>query len=84
MKKINKWFAEVFLPSFDARMNNPKYPNSCILSAKQAEVCYKYMNAKNCVSTYNKCFTVYEAETKSAKYLMHTVGRYTFLDKTPK
>ena len=34
------WFTESFLPSLEKRMKNSKYPNQCILSEKQAEVCY--------------------------------------------
>lgn len=84
MAKANKWFTDVFLPCFDSRMNHPKYPNRCILSEKQADVCHKYMNAKQCHSTYNKWYNIYEAETETAKYTMYKAGRYTFLMKTEK
>ena len=84
MAKASKWFTEVFLPSFDPKMNNPKYPNRCILSEKQADVCHKYMTAKPCHSVYGKWYNLYEAETETARYTMYKAGRYTFLLKDVK
>lgn len=84
MAKASKWFKEVFLPSFDSKMNHPKYPNRCILSEKQANVCQRNMTEKPCHGDYNEWYIVYEAETETAKYMMYTAGRYTFLMKTEK
>ena len=84
MAKASKWFKEVFLPSFDSKMNHPKYPNRCILSEKQANVCHRNMTEKPCHGDYNEWYNVYEAETETAKYTMYTAGRYTFLTKTEK
>lgn len=81
MKK-NKWFEEVFLPSFDKNMNNPKYPNKVILSPKQEDVCIKNMSEKQCHGDYGY-FTVYEYKTESANYLLTFSGKYTFLHKRP-
>ena len=69
MAKASKWFKEVFLPSFDSKMNHPKYPNRCILSEKQANVCHRNMTEKPCHGDYNEWYNVYEAETETAKYI---------------
>lgn len=84
MSKASKWFKEVFLPSMDSKMNHPKYPNRCILSEKQANVCYRNMTEKPCHGDYNEWYIVYEAETETSKYTMYTAGKYTFLLKTKK
>ena len=84
MEKASKWFKEVFLPSFDSKMNHPKYPNRCILSEKQANVCHRNMTEKPCHGDYNEWYNVYEAETETTKYTMYTAGKYTFLLKTEK
>lgn len=48
MGKPSKWFLEVFLPSAIEKMqNNNKYPNTMILSDKQADVCYRNMEHRN-------------------------------------
>ena len=69
----NKWFEETFLPSIEARMNNPKYPNQAIISEKQGYICEKYMKPTNpdCITYF------YNVGTKH--YSMHRAGRYTFL-----
>lgn len=39
------WFLDEFLPSVASRIGkNAKYPNSCIVSEKQADVLWFYMN----------------------------------------
>lgn len=75
-----KWFTEVFLPSIEKRMNNPKYPNSCILSDKQADVCYKYMNEVDCYGDYGN-FVNYQIIANGYKWLMTKRGKYTFLER---
>lgn len=80
-----KWFQEVFLPSLEKRMVNPKYPNQCILSSKQAEVCYKHMKAvQHKDASYGNHFYIYEFETESKRYQMRQAGRYSFLSRTCK
>lgn len=38
------WFLDTFLPSVASRIgSNAQYPNSCIVSEKQADVLYFYM-----------------------------------------
>jgi hypothetical protein len=74
-----KWFEEVFLPSLESKMNNPKYPNSCILSEKQAEICYKYMKAKSCRGDYGG-FTNYEITIGGKYYQMTQRGKYHYLN----
>lgn len=76
---MNKWFKEVFLPNVTKTMeNNKKYPYTMILSDKQADICYKYMEAKECKGDYG-WFTNYYVESDGKKYMMYTQGRYTFL-----
>lgn len=74
------WFKDTFLPSLEKRMNNPKYPNSCILSQKQADVCYRYMKCKQHKGDYGT-FATYEYETEKALFQMSFAGKYTFLKK---
>lgn len=73
-----EWFKTVFLPSLEARMTNPKYPNQIILSPKQADICYKYMNSVQCHGDYGY-FTIYEIKIDGKLYQMTTRGKYTFL-----
>lgn len=73
-----KWFEETFLQSLEARMTNPKYPNQCILSEKQADICYRYMNSRNCSGDYG-CFTNYEYTVGNKFYQMTKRGKYHFL-----
>ena len=80
-KKGFDWFVGEFLPSLEKRMDNPKYPNTCILSALQAEVCYKYMESIQCKSDYG-WFYVYELKVGNKAYQMKKVGRYIFLSVT--
>lgn len=75
-----KWFTEVFLPSLEKRMNNPKYPNQLILSDKQYDVCLRYMNDKQCHGFYG-WFTIYEIEVDNIQYTVTDRGRYHFLSK---
>lgn len=73
-----QWFIETFLPSLERRMTNPKYPNQCILSDKQAEICYKYMGSRSCRGDYGT-FTNYEITVKNKYYQMTKRGKYHFL-----
>lgn len=72
------WFKNEFLPNLEKRMNNPKYPNQCILTEKQAEICYKYMKAVYCRGDYGGFYN-YEIEADNKKYVMTKRGNYTFL-----
>lgn len=75
-----KWFAEEFLPSLEKRMTNPKYPNRCILSEAQANVCFKYMTAIQCKdASYGTNFYNYRFDTENKIYLMTFAGRWTFM-----
>lgn len=78
MAKAN-WFEEVFLPSLEKRMNNPKYPNQVILTDKQEQVCERYMTYKPCVDLYNRDFGIYIYNVGTKHYTMTFAGRYTFL-----
>lgn len=73
-----KWFTEVFLPSLEKHMNNPKYPNQCILSLKQAEICYRYMNERYCSGDYGGFYN-YEIQVGNKYYQLTKRGKYTFL-----
>lgn len=82
MKNTNKneWFETVFLPSFDSKMNNPKYPNRVILSEKQADICLRYMKSRECCDTYGRYFSVYNYDVGTRHYCMWFAGKYTFLE----
>ena len=73
-----KWFTETFLPSLESRMDNPKYPNQCILSEKQAEVCYRYMESTQHRGDYG-WFTNYSIKVGTKVYKMYSQGKYIFL-----
>lgn len=77
-QKRNEWFENIFLASQKERMNNPKYPNQCILSPKQEYICEKYMVSNWHLSDYGGFYT-YEYKTDDEKYLMYFRGKYTFL-----
>lgn len=76
-----EWFETVFIPSICERMNNPKYPRSAILSDKQADICRKYMNAKQCHGDYG-WFTIYESEIDGVVYQLTFRGKYAILSRT--
>ena len=74
------WFVNEFLPSLEQRMTNPKYPNSCILSEKQADVCCRYMKSEQHSGVdYNWVFTTYNLTVGNKTYTLSTKGSYTFL-----
>lgn len=76
------WFTETFLPSFDGKMNNPKYLNSCILSERQADICKKYMERhQHKCSDYGHWFSTYQFDTDEWAYQLTFRGRYTFLSR---
>ena len=77
-----KWFLEVFLPSQEARMGrNPKYPNSCILSEKQAAICTRYMQQVYHKGDYGYFYT-WELKTPDGKkFQMSVAGKWTFLNR---
>lgn len=75
----SKWFLEVFLTSAIEKMqNNKKYPNTMILSDKQADVCYRNMEHKEFRTCYgwSGCR---EIEVDGYVVCMQQRGRYTFL-----
>lgn len=75
----SKWFLEVFLPGAIEKMqNNRKYPNTMILSDKQADVCYRNMEHKESHTDYG--WTGYnEISVDGFVVTMYKKGRYTFL-----
>ena len=80
MGKPSKWFLEVFLPSAIEKMqNNKKYPNTMILSDKQADVCYRNMEHKE---SHTNCGWVgyNEITVDGFAVTMCRRGRYTFLN----
>lgn len=81
MKNNKKWFEETFLPSLEAKMNNPKYPNQVILTEAQAMICEKYMEKKSlCGVDYNGYFTSWSYQIGEKHYSMNQRGRYVFLN----
>lgn len=82
MNNNNNWFDTVFLPSFDNRMSNPNYPNQCILSEKQADICRRYMTESSAHdSDYKKDFIYLTYAIGGTNYIVEYRGRYTFLKK---
>lgn len=79
-KKSNRWFEETFLPSFEEKMHNPKYPNQTILSERQADICRKYMDEKENKGDYG-WHTTFSKKVGGTVWYIHTAGRYTFLSR---
>jgi hypothetical protein len=75
-----KWFVEVFLKSMieKEQLQPQKYRGQVVLSSKQAEVCRRYMDEKQCHGDYGY-FSVYEFKTESHKFQLCESGKYTFL-----
>lgn len=79
-KKRNEWFEEVFLPSFEEKMHNPKYPNQTILTERQAEICIKYMDEQETKGDYG-WYTTFSKKVGGTEWYIHKAGRYTFLSR---
>lgn len=80
MGKPSKWFLEVFLPSaIDKMQSNKKYPNTMILSDKQADVCYRNMEHKESHTDYG-WIGYNEITVDGYVVTMSRRGRYTFLN----
>lgn len=79
-KPRNVWFEDTFLPSFEEKMHDPKYPNRVILSDRQAEICIRYMDEQECKGDYG-WHTTYEKKVGGTVWYLHTAGRYTFLSR---
>ena len=80
-KPRSEWFEEVFLPSFEDRMHNPKYPNQTILTERQADICIKYMDEKECKGDYG-WHTTFSKKIGGTTWYIHKAGRYTFLSRS--
>ncbi|MBO7425143.1 MAG: hypothetical protein J6U23_05645 [Clostridiales bacterium] len=68
---MTKWFEEVFLPSFDTKLSDPRYPNRALISERQADVFRKYMK-------YDRALG-YKYKIGSKEYSLEFAGRYSFL-----
>ena len=80
MGKPSEWFLEVFLPSaIDKMQSNKKYPNTMILSDKQADVCYRNMEHKGSHTDYG-WIGYNEITVDGYVVTMCRRGRYTFLN----
>ena len=74
------WFVGEFLPSLEKRMNNPKYPNTCILTEAQEDVCVRYMKAIQTFDcSYNMPNCSYALVVGNRRYTLTRRGRYAFL-----
>ena len=83
--KGNGWFISVFLPSLEERMNNERYPDSCLLSDRQAEVCMMHMRAEQHTDVnYGTAFTNYHYSTGSYDYYLYRRGKYNILNRYKK
>lgn len=78
-KPRNEWFEETFLPSFEDKMHNPKYPNQVILTDRQVDICHRYMDEEECRSDYGRWFVNYRKQIGGTVWYVHSAGRYTFL-----
>lgn len=67
---VNKWFEEIFIPSFYDKMHNPKYPNRALLSERQFDIALKYMDVRDYDWYY---------ETDKHTVSVFTQGRYKFI-----
>lgn len=66
----NKWFEDVFIPSFFDKMKNPKYPNRAILSERQFDICLKYMESR---------YYDYSYKTDAFSVSVYDQGKYHFI-----
>lgn len=74
------WFVGKFLPSLEKRMNNPKYPNTCILTEAQEDVCVRYMKSIQTFDcSYNMPNCSYVLVVGNRRYTLTRRGRYAFL-----
>lgn len=83
MKKKNNWFVDTFLKSFEdsGKFNNPKYPGQAIISDKQMEICYKYMEPHQYKEMdYKIYFTILELRVNNKLYTAQRRGKYNFLN----
>ena len=78
-----EWFINNFLKSLDDKFNKSKYPNQIILSTKQASICEKYMDSRECHSDYGY-FNILEIFTENYKYQLKYAGKYIFLTRYKK
>ena len=82
MARDTKWFDNIFLMSFEDKMNNPKYPNQCILSDGQVRVCERYMESHSgSTMSYHKPFLYYTYKVGCREYRLEFRGRYAFLHR---
>lgn len=79
-KPRSRWFEETFLPSFEEKLHNPKYPNQVILSERQADICRQYMDEQESHTDYG-WHTVYRKQVGGTVWYIATAGRYTFLKR---
>lgn len=77
---MSKWFENVFLPSqIDrAKKQDPKYGWCVILSEKQADICYRYMDPKDHHGEYG-WFSMYHYSITGYRFTVYKQGRYTFM-----
>ena len=97
MSKSEKWFREVFLPSFDKKFEQnigTKYEGRIIISDKQAQVCYQNMESIDYGGGYDKSNNIWSYTFDHSKpndefstHVMKTtyevvhLGKYYFLEK---
>lgn len=80
--KKNEWFEETFLLSFEAKMNNPKYPNQCLLTDGQYRICEKYMEEhEGHDSDYRRTWHYFTYTAGKRTYTAEQRGRYFFLHR---
>ena len=82
-KKRNEWFEDTFLKSFEPKFTNPKYPNQCILTEAQNDICVRYMESHHSHnSDYNRFWAYYTYDVGGTHYLLTQRGRYYFLNRS--
>lgn len=96
MTKSEKWFRDVFLPSFDEKFQatiGTKYEGQLIVSEKQAQICYRNMNTINCYGDYGNFSRyryiikeefpndAYSTRINKTSWEIERRGKYYFLHK---
>ena len=61
-------------------MTNPKYPNSCIVSIKQADICNRYMSQVVDGYGYNPGLHMEYVAEDGTKYYLHSAGSFKIVE----
>ena len=73
-----KWFLEVFLPSLHSIATQYHGKTVTFLTEKQADICRRYMTAKECHGFYGD-FVIFEGFFNDKKIQLCEAGKYDIL-----